>query len=257
MKIKQYIILMAFVILLTACAATDPENNTAAEAPATPIEENTPAPDQTEPEAEEPTGEIKTIWIGPELAECTGVGPQTCMLIKWEQDADWQYFYSQIMGFTFEPGYDYEFIVEERKVENPPADGSSLEWILAEITSKTKVEQGMGAYPLDGTMWILTGYSQPLVDDMEISLTFDLTTGQVSGNSGCNTFFGGFTYEDKQIGFGPMGSTRMACEQEIMDQELLFLNLLAQVNAYEITDNQLTLTTADRETLIFIATDIE
>lgn len=253
MKTKQYIILMTFVMLLTACAATEPENNTAA----TPIEENTPAPAQTEPEAEERTGEIKTVWIGPELAECTGVGPQTCMLIKWEQDADWQYFYSQIMGFTFEPGYDYELIVEERKVENPPADGSSLEWLLVEITNKTEVEQRMGAYTLDSTQWILTEFSQPLVDGVQITLAFDLTAGQVSGNSGCNTFFGGFTSKGMQIEFGPMGSTMMACEQELMDQELLFLNLLAQVNAYEITDNQLTLTTADGETLIFIATDIE
>ena len=51
-------------------------------------------------------------------------------------DQPWQYFYSEIEGFTHEPGFDYELRVREEKVANPPADGSSLRRTLVRVVSK-------------------------------------------------------------------------------------------------------------------------
>ena len=85
-------------------------------------------------------GEERTIYVGPELVECTGVGPQMCMQIKESPEGDWQLFYDQIQGFDHEPGYDYELVVLVEDVENPPADASSLRYTLVEEVSKTPAE---------------------------------------------------------------------------------------------------------------------
>lgn len=61
------------------------------------------------------------------------------------------------------------------------------------------------------------------------SIKFDITANRVSGNSGCNNFFGTYTVSgNDHIQFGGMGSTRMACLDDEMnktEQKMLsFLN---------------------------------
>jgi heat shock protein HslJ len=100
-----------------------------------------------EPEAAAP--EEKTIFIGPEKVECVGAGPMECYQIKEDPDAEWQFFYNQIEGFEWEPGFTYKLRVSVHQVENPPADGSSLRYELIEVVDKveTPVEpKGSGAY---------------------------------------------------------------------------------------------------------------
>ena len=78
--------------------------------------------------------------MGPELLDCVGVGPQKCMQVKTEPDADYQYFYDQIEGFDYEEGYEYELSVQVESVENPPADASSIKYTLIEIVDKRPVD---------------------------------------------------------------------------------------------------------------------
>ncbi|MGL5684091.1 MAG: DUF4377 domain-containing protein [Marinifilaceae bacterium] len=75
--------------------------------------------------------------IASEQADCMGVAPQKCMLIKIGDAKDWTYFYSAIEGFTYEPGYEYVLEVKEEKVANAPADASSIKYILKKVVSKT------------------------------------------------------------------------------------------------------------------------
>ncbi|MBE9473553.1 MAG: DUF4377 domain-containing protein, partial [Chloroflexi bacterium] len=54
-------------------------------------------------ESEEPVpiaGEAveKTIYVGSELVDCVGVGPQTCMLVKENPEDEYTFFYDQIEG---------------------------------------------------------------------------------------------------------------------------------------------------------------
>ena len=63
----------------------------------------------------------KTVFVGPYLVDCEGVAPQKCMLVKEDAKDDWTLFYDQIQGFEYEPGFEYELVVQEDKVENPPA----------------------------------------------------------------------------------------------------------------------------------------
>lgn len=84
----------------------------------------------TEPE------EILTLYVAPQTAACTGVGPQQCLLVRESPQGEWSYFYSSIEGFTHEPGYSFTLRVLRRRIANPPADGSSLAYRLLEILSR-------------------------------------------------------------------------------------------------------------------------
>ena len=100
-------------VSLTACVAT-PEETTAM-----------------------PEGEVVTMFVGPEQVDCVGVAPQQCLLVRYAPEEDYQFFYSTIEGFEYEPGYDYELLVEKTPIANPPADASSLRWTLLEVVSQT------------------------------------------------------------------------------------------------------------------------
>ncbi|QOG90671.1 DUF4377 domain-containing protein [Flavobacterium columnare] len=83
----------------------------------------------------------KTIFIGAETKPCnTGVMESQCLQVKWAKNKkDWEHFYSNIEGFKYEQGNEYELIIKEEKVENPPADGSSIKYTLIKEISKNKV----------------------------------------------------------------------------------------------------------------------
>ena len=74
--------------------------------------------------------------IASQNADCTGVGPQKCLLIKKGDAKDWEFFYSNIEGFTYEPGYEYQLEIKEEKRENVPADASSIRYTLVKEVSK-------------------------------------------------------------------------------------------------------------------------
>ncbi len=51
------------------------------------------------------------------------------------------YYISQntIIGFNYEPGYEYKVIIKLTKITNPPADGSDTNYELIKILSKEQV----------------------------------------------------------------------------------------------------------------------
>ncbi|QQY34713.1 DUF4377 domain-containing protein [Chryseobacterium gleum] len=61
-----------------------------------------------------------------------------CLQVKENDSENWTNFYSSIEGFTYEPGYEYVLKVKTEKIENPPADASSIRYTLVEQVSKTK-----------------------------------------------------------------------------------------------------------------------
>ncbi len=77
-----------------------------------------------------------------------------------------------------------------------------------------------------------------VIDKLQSTLRFE-TTEQVSGMAGCNRFFGSVTIESDAIAFGPLGATRMACPEAIMDQEDRFLKALGNAKRFETRDGLL------------------
>jgi hypothetical protein len=78
----------------------------------------------------------KTLWVAHYRADCVGVGPQKCLLVKEEQYSPWELFYGRIEGFDYVEGYAYELRVVEEKIENPPADSSSIRVRLVEVIGR-------------------------------------------------------------------------------------------------------------------------
>lgn len=100
---------------------------------------------------------------------------------------------------------------------------------------------------------VLTG-SWVLASNPDITLEVT-EAGEASGNGGCNTY--GTTIETDaatgDLAVGPVISTRMACEQDVMDAENAYLTALEAVVSGESGDADLTLTTADGDELVFDA----
>ncbi|WP_299666921.1 DUF4377 domain-containing protein [uncultured Polaribacter sp.] len=80
----------------------------------------------------------KTYIIASKQIDCQGVGPQKCFLIKENQQESWQNFYSAISGFEYEEGFEYEILVSEKEIENPPQDSSSIAYTLIKVISKVE-----------------------------------------------------------------------------------------------------------------------
>jgi len=77
------------------------------------------------------------IMIASEQRDCMGVGPQQCLLIREDASQPWEFWYSDIEGFTYEPGFEYTLEVRKENVDNPAADQSSVKYILVKEVSKS------------------------------------------------------------------------------------------------------------------------
>lgn len=78
------------------------------------------------------------ITVASEQADCVGVAPQKCLLVKEDGSDEWTFLYSQIEGFHYEPGYEYRLEIEKKVRENPAQDQSSIRYILVKQLSKIR-----------------------------------------------------------------------------------------------------------------------
>jgi heat shock protein HslJ len=105
------------------------------------------------------------------------------------------------------------------------------DWSLAELGARTD-PQGAGGRPA--------------------TLRLDSKEGRASGFAGCNRFSGAYTLAGDRLSFGPILSTRMACERG-MDLELAYLEALAKVASFAVSDGELALRGRDGTALRFRA----
>jgi hypothetical protein len=97
-----------------------------------------------------------------------------------------------------------------------------------------------GGYMLEGTTWLL----DKTIPGSEITILF--ANGKVSGSAGCNSYNGNYqaagTEGKNTITFGPLATTRMACDQPLMEQEQLYLAALESATEYTVEGFALTIT---------------
>ncbi len=67
--------------------------------------------------------------------DCVGVGPQKCLKVKFGDDNQWQYFYSEIKGFEHKEGMQYKILVRRDEMSNPPQDPSKYVYTFLELKS--------------------------------------------------------------------------------------------------------------------------
>lgn len=88
---------------------------------------------------------------------------------------------------------------------------------------------------------ILIGSSWKMIDKVAGKVpTLIFEEGKVSGNAGCNNFFGTTEVSNGgKITFSNIGSTKMMCDN--METETSFINTLSEVNKYNVDENTLEL----------------
>jgi heat shock protein HslJ len=115
-------------------------------------------------------------------------------------------------------------------------------------------------FSLEGNTWTLTAFIKG--DDVQspilnTTITAHFEAGEITGNAGCNNYFGSHMVDVNEITIGALGSTMMTCEpEEVMQQEYQYLEMLGNVTTYAIEGNQLTLSTDDGSDLEYNATEL-
>lgn len=88
---------------------------------------------------------LREIIVADRQVDCVGVGPQSCLLTKLVGQnysaSNWEYRYSGIEGFDYEPNYEYILLIKNTPISNPPADGSMIRSELIEIIQKKRTKR--------------------------------------------------------------------------------------------------------------------
>lgn len=83
------------------------------------------------------------LKVASSQADCIGVAPQKCLLVQEVADvkasaqSNWEFFYSNIEGFEYEPGYEYTLLINKVPREHVAADQSSIIYRLAKVVDKS------------------------------------------------------------------------------------------------------------------------
>ncbi|MBA3345455.1 MAG: META domain-containing protein, partial [Gemmatimonadales bacterium] len=84
------------------------------------------------------------------------------------------------------------------------------------------------------TSWVLEDVAGTgVLDAARATLEFP-ESGKVAGRGSCNRFFGSVEINGESITFGPLGSTRMACVEAVMNQEVKYLKTLQDAERYAV-----------------------
>lgn len=182
----------------------------------------------------------KTYYVAPYKVNCTGVGEQSCLLVKHNTDAKWTYFYDQIEGFGHQAGYTYILKVKESPVENPPADASNIRYELMEIKDQRKVTQELiNIYDIWGVVAINGKSTRP----SKVFQSIEINTHKlkIMGEAGCNSYNAQLLAEEGSNKFGvtQLTITNKQCDHSEIEEE--FLEALQRTEAFYRFNNTLLL----------------
>lgn len=205
----------------------------------------------------------KTLIVNEEKAQCEGNPDAKCLLIKEEGKKEFEVFYQDIEGFTFNEGYRQTLLVSERHVANPMVKQAEPIYTLIKVLKSefifdakklsTMIPQ-QGKTVLD-KKWILrimkdSDTSSYDIEDDAVWIQFNSTDNKLNGNAPCNNFFGAFTSDYvSSIQAMAVGSTRMYCDN--MKFEDMFFTLLQNADRFAIEKNKLVLYKGKRLLLVF------
>ncbi len=136
-----------------------------------------------------------------------------------------------------------------------PSQKATRTWVLAQSELKEEAPILTGTLSLGdlaGREWVLTHLSrdEPAPAEPEITLAFE--GDRVSGTSGCNRFFSNVRDGDMpgEVTIGPVGGTRMACPEDVMNLENRYLEALAGVESYSFLAGRLALTARVKDSFL-------
>jgi heat shock protein HslJ len=187
--------------------------------------------------------QFKTVYVKGEKTTCeTG----TCYEYKNKPAEKWKIFNGEILNFNFEEGYNYTLKVRAQKVYNAQRADSIEYWRIAKIISKTKYK--IPAVVLAGKWAFVKMIYKRTETDLtkypKLFIQFDTVNKRAGGRSFCNTFNGILTKKADSITLGKFASTRMACENGTLEEDMF--QTFREVNNYKIAGKTLYLKNNDQ-----------
>ncbi|MCC6146274.1 MAG: META domain-containing protein [Anaerolineaceae bacterium] len=110
--------------------------------------------------------------------------------------------------------------------------------------------------PLIDTNWLLEDLQgQAAMSGIQVTIHFE--KDKFNGTDGCNQYNGSYMLEGEKITINKnIATTRMACEESIMEQASAYITALTQAASYKITGQQLTLLDVEGKPLTVFAQDL-
>ena len=122
--------------------------------------------------------------------------------------------------------------------------------------SPSPVPADSAAPPIEGTPWQLVQvYADGTLGPVPAGAvaTLLMSDGEAGGSTGCNDWFAAYTLTGTSLSFGPIGSTRMACEEPAASLELAVLADLSLVASALVDGSFLSLSDAGGTVLLTYA----
>lgn len=108
------------------------------------------------------------------------------------------------------------------------SDRTYKETVTVMVGKETYKGCGGGVLPpasLERTIWRIAFINNTEIPASQGALV-SFGDGRMSGTVGCNRLGSDYTYADGELGFGPVMSTRMGCQEPLASQEFAFVSLL-------------------------------
>jgi heat shock protein HslJ len=194
----------------------------------------------------------RRLTVAPDPVDCADGTPSACIKVTDDSGDVWITHPSEIAGFTYEPGFAYELLVEEPSEVSEVKSADTLKLTLIQVLSKKAggaSEQTLTQH-LDQGEWLLvtvnpSDHTAAQWAAGRITARFDLGAGRLSGFAGCNDYFASLAVTGDQIQVSAPGSTRKACAPTVMELEQEYLTLIAKASAFVVTPGRLELSLSD------------
>lgn len=148
------------------------------------------------------------------------------------------------------PAVEEKFFEKFEQVKGAYVDGDKLFFLNENGVEVLSFEK----FSPEGTEWTLSSYLDEDGSTARLyggaAITLEFEGGQVSGNAGCNNYFGDYEADEKgSLAFGMIGITEMYCEGR-MDTESRYISLLGDVASYSVNGETLTLYNGEGKRLL-------
>ena len=195
----------------------------------------------------------RRLTVAPDPVDCADGTPGACVRVTDDTGDLWITRPSEIVGFTYEPGFAYQLLVEEPSEVSEEESPTPLRLTLIRVLSK----QAGGASEqklterIDQGEWLLANVSPSDHTEAEwaalrITARFDLGAGRLSGFAGCNDYFAALAVTNDRIQIAQAGSTRKACASEaVMGLEQEYLTEIVKAATFAVTPGRLVLSLSD------------
>lgn len=203
----------------------------------------------------------RTLTVAPDPVPCADGTPGSCLRITDAEGDSWITHLDEIEGFTFEPGFTYELLVEEASEVSQMEAATPPRLRLIRVVSKEQsgdAGQALNA-DLGRSRWVLaevtpSGHTEAEWAASGITAQFDVWGDRVSGFAGCNNYSAALALAGDGMQVSQPISTRKACaSQTAMALEQEFLERIPKATAFVVTDDRLEVSMSDGSGMAFHA----